>query len=125
MGTTGCMWPEQSRGKNTDFRSDIFAFGAILYEMIAGKPAFQGDTPTDLIAAILRDDPPEIAAGYSVAPSLEPIIRHCLEKNPEERLQSARDIAFTLHDFLTPIPTQPHTPPTVTKFLRCPLPLHT
>src|SRR5713101_849591 len=125
MGTPGYMSPEQIRGQNTDFRSDIFAFGAILYEMIAGKPAFQGDTPTDLIAAILRDDPPEIAAGYSVAPSLEAIIRHCLEKNPEERLQSARDIAFTLQDLLTAIQTQRRTPATVTQFLRWPWPLYT
>jgi eukaryotic-like serine/threonine-protein kinase len=123
MGTPGYMSPEQVRGQITDSRSDIFAFGAILYEMLAGRPAFLGDTPTDLIAAILRDDPAEIELGNSV-PSLEAIIRHCLEKNPEERLQSARDVAFTLQDLLTAIQTERRRPATATQFLRWPWPLY-
>jgi Tol biopolymer transport system component len=124
IGTPGYMSPEQVRGQTTDSRSDIFAFGAILYEMLAGRAAFLGDTATDLIAAILRDEPPEIPVGHSIAPSLEAIIRHCLEKNPEERLQSARDVGFTLQDLLTAIQTQRRTPATATQFLRWPWPLY-
>ena len=124
IGTPGYMSPEQVRGQTTDSRSDIFAFGAILYEMLAGRAAFLGDTATDLIAAILRDEPPEIPVGHSIAPSLEAIIRHCLEKNPDERLQSARDVGFTLQDLLTAIQTQRRTPATATQFLRWPWPLY-
>ena len=124
IGTPGYMSPEQIRGQTTDSRSDIFAFGAILYEMLAGRAAFLGDTATDLIAAILRDDPPDIPVGHSIAPSLEAIIRHCLEKTPEERLQSARDVGFTLQDLLTAIQTQRRTPATATQFLRWPWPLY-
>jgi len=97
MGTAGYMSPEQVRGKSADQRSDIFAFGAILHEMISGKRAFRGDTAADTMSAILKEEPPELSeTGRPVPPGLERIVRHCLEKNPAERFHSARDLAFAL-----------------------------
>ncbi len=97
LGTAGYMSPEQVRGKAADPRSDIFAFGAILYEMLSGKRAFHGDSAADTMSAILKEDPPELAeTNRNVSPALERIVRHCLEKNPAERFQSARDVAFNL-----------------------------
>ena len=102
MGTVGYMSPEQVRGLAVDHRSDIFAFGAILYEMLSGKRAFRRDTASDTMSAILRDDPPEIVeSGRSIPPGLDRLVRHCLEKNPAERFQSARDIAFDLESVST------------------------
>ena len=97
MGTVGYMSPEQVRGKPADARSDIFSFGAILYEMLSGKRAFSGDSAVDTMSAILKEDPPDLSeTNRNVAPALERIVRHCLEKNPAERFQSARDVAFNL-----------------------------
>src|SRR5882724_961308 len=97
MGTVGYMSPEQVRGKAADSRSDIFAFGAILYEMLSGKRAFHGDSSADTMSSILKEDPPDLAeTNRNVSPALERIVRHCLEKNPTERFQSARDVAFNL-----------------------------
>ena len=97
MGTMGYMSPEQVRGADTDARTDIFAFGAILYEMLSGRRAFRGETSADTISAILKEDPPELTTTTrQVPPGLERIVRHCLEKNPGERFQSARDLAFNL-----------------------------
>src|SRR5258706_8903754 len=97
MGTLGYMAPEQVRGKPADVRSDIFSFGAILYEMLAGRRAFQGDSAADTMSAILREDPPELSlTNQNLPPGLERIIRHCLEKNPEQRFHSAHDLAFDL-----------------------------
>jgi Tol biopolymer transport system component len=97
MGTAGYMAPEQVRGKPADPRSDIFAFGAILYEMLSGKRAFHGDSAVDTMSAILKEEPPDLAeTNRNVSPALERIVRHCLEKNPAERFQSARDVAFNL-----------------------------
>jgi serine/threonine protein kinase/WD40 repeat protein len=97
LGTMGYMAPEQVRGKPADPRSDIFAFGAILYEMLSGRRAFHGDSAADTMSAILREDPPDLSVtNQNVSPGLERILRHCLEKNPEQRFQSARDLAFDL-----------------------------
>ncbi len=97
MGTVGYMSPEQVRGQVVDHRSDIFAFGAILYEMLTGKRAFHGGSAAETMSAILKEDPPELSAtNRTVAPALERVLHHCLEKNPEERFQSARDLAFDL-----------------------------
>src|SRR5262249_44940919 len=75
MGTVGYMSPEQVRGKNADARSDLFAFGAILFEMLSGKRAFHGETPADTMSAILKEDPPQLAeTGRSVPPGLERIV---------------------------------------------------
>jgi len=97
MGTVGYMSPEQVRGETVDHRSDIFAFGAVLYEMLTGRQAFVRETATESMTAILKEEPPEIAAsGSSASPALSRIVQHCLEKKPAERFQSARDIAFAL-----------------------------
>ena len=97
MGTIGYMSPEQVRGQTVDHRSDIFSFGAILYEMVSGKRAFKGDTGVETMHAILKQDPPEFSeTGLNVTPGLDRIIRHCLEKEPALRFQSARDLAFDL-----------------------------
>ncbi len=97
LGTLGYMSPEQVRGRSADARSDIFSFGAILYEMLAGQRAFRGDSAADTMSAILKEDPPDISVtNQNVPPGLERIVRHCLEKNPEQRFQSSRDLAFDL-----------------------------
>jgi len=97
LGTVGYMAPEQVRGQNADARSDLFALGAIVYELLAGKRAFHGASYVETLHAILNEEPaPLSASGREMPPGLEPIIRHCLEKNPEERFQSARDLAFDL-----------------------------
>jgi hypothetical protein len=97
MGTAGYMSPEQVRGMTLDPRSDIFSFGAILYEMLSGKRAFHGSTPADTMSSILKEDPPDLSeTNRSVSPALERIVQHCLEKNPESRFHSASDIAFDL-----------------------------
>ena len=97
MGTVGYMSPEQLRGKAADHRSDLFSFGAVLYEMLAGKRAFRGETSVETLSAILREDPPDLTGtDRSIPSSLELIVRHCLEKNPEERFQSAQDVGFAL-----------------------------
>ena len=97
LGTMGYMAPEQVRGKAADARSDIFAFGTILYEMLSGQRAFRGDTAADTITAILTKEPPDLAqTNKEIHPGLDRLVRHALEKNPEERFQSARDIAFDL-----------------------------
>ncbi len=97
MGTLGYMSPEQVRGTAVDARSDIFSFGAILYEMVSGKRAFKKDTAADTMAAILNEDPPELSVtNQSISPALDRVVRHCLEKSPEQRFHSAHDLAFDL-----------------------------
>jgi eukaryotic-like serine/threonine-protein kinase len=97
MGTASYMSPEQVRGEAVDARTDMFAFGAVLYEMLSGKRAFQRDTPPETMTAILRDDVPEMAdLQPPPPPALDRIVRRCLEKNPEQRFQSAKDLAFGL-----------------------------
>lgn len=97
LGTVGYVSPEQVRGGSGDARSDLFAFGAVLYEMISGKRAFQGETSADTMSAILHSDPPELVeSNRLVSPAMERIVRHCLEKSPEQRFQSAHDVAFDL-----------------------------
>ena len=97
LGTAGYMSPEQVRGAPVDARSDIFSFGAILYEMISGKRAFHRETAADTMSAILKEDPPDLSeTNRNVSPALERIVQHCLEKNPEQRFHSASDIAFDL-----------------------------
>jgi Tol biopolymer transport system component len=105
MGTLGYMSPEQVKGKPADARSDIFSFGAIFYEMLSGKRAFHADSAGETMAAILREEPPDLSVtNENISPGLERILRHCLEKNPERRFQSASDIAFAL-EALSGLPT--------------------
>ncbi|HEY5839641.1 MAG TPA: protein kinase [Pyrinomonadaceae bacterium] len=97
MGTMGYMSPEQLKDKPVDHRSDIFSFGAILYEMLSGKRAFRADSMPETMSAILREDPPDLSeTNKTVSPALERVVRHCLEKNPAERFHSARDLAFAI-----------------------------
>ena len=103
MGTLGYMSPEQVRGLPVDQRSDLFSFGAILYELLAGRKAFKKDTASDTMAAILNEEPPELSeSGRSISTSLDRIVRHCLEKNRDRRFQSARDIEFALEESSAP-----------------------
>src|SRR5262245_6027900 len=102
LGTFGYMAPEQVRGLAVDHRADIFAFGALLYELLSGARAFAGETAADTMSAILTKDPPDLdAATLSVSPALDRIIRRCLEKLPELRFQSANDLAFALETLST------------------------
>lgn len=97
LGTVGYMSPEQVRGKPADHRSDIFSLGAILFELFSGVRAFHHDSAIETMTAILKEDPPETeGTAKKIPPGLDRIIRHCLEKNPEERFQSARDVGFDL-----------------------------
>lgn len=97
IGTVGYMSPEQVRGQAVDHRTDIFSFGAVLYEMLSGTRAFRGDSTADTMSAILKEDPPELASESRPVPaSVERVVRRCLEKNPAERFQSAKDLTFAL-----------------------------
>src|SRR5687768_255757 len=107
IGTAGYMSPKQVRGKGVDHRSDIFSFGAILYEMLSGRRAFQGESAADTMSAILKEDPPELTeTNKTVSPALERLVHHCLEKNPEARFHSARDLAFALEALAAPSGSQ-------------------
>jgi serine/threonine protein kinase/Tol biopolymer transport system component len=99
MGTAPYMSPEQVRGEVIDQRSDIFSLGCVLYEMVTGQKAFDGRTDADRMSAVLKDDPP---FDEKIPPALQRTIRHCLEKNPGERFQSARDLAFDLESITRP-----------------------
>jgi serine/threonine protein kinase len=88
------MAPEQVRGDAVDPRADIFAVGALLYELLAGAPPFTGETVAETMTATLRTDPPELRP--DIPEGVQRIVRRCLEKNPDERFQSARDLAFAL-----------------------------
>src|SRR5499433_2126200 len=97
MGTVGYMSPEQLRGQVIDHRSDIFSFGAILYEMLSGRRAFHGESRPETMSAILKEEPPGLSeTNKNVAPALERVVHHCLEKNREARFHSASDLAFAL-----------------------------
>ena len=96
LGTAGYMSPEQVKGEPADARSDIFAFGAVLYEMLSGARAFHRDTTAETMTAILREDPVEFSGPHLISPALDRIVRRCLEKDPEQRFQSAKDLSFAL-----------------------------
>src|SRR5262249_41715027 len=97
MGTAGYMSPEQVRAKDVDHRADVFAFGAILYEMLTGKRAFQKPTSVDTMSAILNEEPPPVSqVAPNVPPALQRTVHRCIEKSPEQRFQSASDLAFAL-----------------------------
>ncbi len=107
VGTLAYMSPEQLRGQPADPRSDLFALGATLYEMLAGQSAFQRATPAETISAVLKHEPDAIGAPASAAmpPTLESIVRRCLEKDPDERFQSAKDLGFALRSVFSSTPT--------------------
>ena len=100
MGTASYMAPEQVRGEPADTRTDIFAFGSVLYEMLSGVRAFRRDTAAETMTAVLKDDPPELSdPRRAVSPTLDRIVRRCVEKSPDQRFQSARDLSFALSAF--------------------------
>ena len=100
LGTAGYMSPEQVRGQAVDTRSDVFALGAILYEMLTGRRAFRRDSAAETMTAILNEHPPEPGTVRpDISPSIDRIVQHCLEKHVAERFQSARDVAFALDAF--------------------------
>jgi hypothetical protein len=102
IGTVGYMAPEQVRGLPTDHRTDIFAFGCVLYEMLSGRRAFQGATSADTISAILKEDPPPLRdLRETVSPGLQRIVDRCLQKRPEDRFSSAHDLALGLEAIST------------------------
>src|SRR3989442_14034320 len=97
LGTFQYMAPEQVEGGEADARTDIFAFGSVVYEMLTGKKAFEGKTQTNLVAAILERDPPPLISVQPLAPSLvDSIVRKCLAKNPDDRWQTASDLGSAL-----------------------------
>ena len=97
IGTVAYMSPEQLRSKPVDHRSDIFSFGAILYEMLAGQRAFRGETEVDTMTAVLREEPPEVNLEQAAIPAgYRDVVKHCLEKEPDNRFQSVKDLAFAL-----------------------------
>src|SRR5262245_16280722 len=103
LGTIGYMAPEQVRAATADHRSDIFAFGATLYELLSGKSAFRRDTAADTMSAILREDPLDLPiADRHIPPALARIVDRCLEKSPAARFQSTRDLAFALEALSSP-----------------------
>ena len=103
VGTVGYMSPEQVRGMAADYRADIFAFGAVLYEMLSGRRAFHGDTAMDAMTAIVKDHPPDLpVVERRIPPALVRIVDRCLEKSPAARFQSTRDLAFALESLTTP-----------------------
>jgi len=101
MGTVGYMSPEQAAGRPVDTRSDLFSLGTILYEMMAGRRPFEGDTTAETLAALLRDDPPPLGG---VDPRLARLVEHCLQKDVAERIQSAADLKGAIEAFLAPQP---------------------
>ena len=107
IGTAGYMSPEQVRGLAVTPQADIFSFGAVLYEMLAGRRAFQGESAVETMTAVLREDPPDLLIiDPRIPPPVAALVRHCLEKQVDERFQSARDVAFHLASLAgTPTPT--------------------
>jgi serine/threonine protein kinase/Tol biopolymer transport system component len=108
LGTVGYMSPEQVRGREVDQRTDLFSFGAILYEMLSGRRAFKGDSQVETMNAILKEEPPELLeSGRNISEGLDRIVRHCLEKAPEARFHSAGDVAFALEALSSSAPALP------------------
>ncbi|MEO8347668.1 MAG: protein kinase, partial [Acidobacteriota bacterium] len=96
LGTVGYMSPEQVRGESADYRTDVFSFGCVLYELLFGEPPFRAETDVETMTAILREDPPALQRKGAVPGELVSVVARCLEKKPDERFQSASDLAFVL-----------------------------
>jgi serine/threonine protein kinase len=104
MGTTAYMSPEQARSKTIDSRTDIFSFGIVLYEMLSGRPPFEGETATDVIAEIIQKDPPNVSTHNSAIPdALDRIVNKCLKKDRDERYQTASDLLVDLRSLSKPV----------------------
>jgi serine/threonine protein kinase len=111
MGTVGYMSPEQVRGGAIDERADIFSLGVVLYEMLAGRAPFERETPIETLYGILKDEPPPLPGREGLSEDVAHVVRHCLEKNPNARFQSARDLAFVLEFTLRVHPPPPPRQP--------------
>ena len=111
LGTAAYMAPEQARGLLADHRSDLFSFGAILWEMLAGRRAFSGVSAAEVLASVLRDVPPALPATGGLADALAEVAGHCLEKDPVQRFQSARDLVFALRAAESAVSRPVLTPP--------------
>ena len=97
LGTVQYMAPEQVEGKEADARSDIWALGVVIYEMVTGTRPFQGDTPASIIGAILKDEPPPLSSRQPLTPPmLDRVVARCLEKDPDSRWRSAADLRLVL-----------------------------
>jgi eukaryotic-like serine/threonine-protein kinase len=115
MGTAGYMSPEQVRGLSLDQRSDIFSFGAVLYEALSGRRAFHGESAVESLNAILKEEPPDLnETNTKINPQLEKIVRRCLEKKPERRFHSAHDLGFALEALTNSSESSFKTAPLVT-----------
>ncbi len=111
LGTPGYLAPEQARGEPVDGRTDIFSLGAVLYEWLTGRRAFPGDTPAEAVAALLRDDPPDpTSLAADLPPALAHVVNRCLRPRPEDRFQSAQDVALAL-EILTGVDATVYPPP--------------
>ena len=109
LGTAGYMAPEQIRGQPTDERADVFALGAVLFELLTGRRAFDRESRVETLNAVLHDDVPALGATAANVPvALDRIVRRCLEKDPDARFQSARDLAFAL-DTVAELPASTST----------------
>ena len=121
IGTVAYMSPEQLRGKPVDHRADLFSFGAILYELLTGSRAFRGETEVDTMTAVLREEPPEESLDQAaIPPGYRGLVKHCLEKDPESRFQSAKDLAFALQALTGPSSSSvlhPTSPPRMRQVL--------
>ncbi len=114
MGTPGYLAPEQLRGQEAGAATDIFSFGCVLYEMLAGRRAFLKDTNAETIAAVMKEEAPAIEPGQGVTAEMVRVVNHCLEKTPADRFQSSRDLIFALEGCAVPVqrvlPEKPRTP---------------
>jgi serine/threonine protein kinase len=108
LGTAGYMSPEQARGKSVDKRTDIWAFGCVLYELLTGKQAFQGETTTEILAAVLRGEPDWQALPPATAAKIRDLLRRCLQKDLNKRCRDAGDVRIEIEEALAaPMPTGP------------------
>jgi len=107
MGTAAYMSPEQARGQKVDHRTDIFSVGVLLYEMLSGRKPFEGETWSDVMAAVLVKEAPRLnSVAPQVSPAMRRIVERCLEKTPEKRFQSASDLGFALRELASSKATQ-------------------
>ena len=112
LGTVGYMSPEQARGEHADHRADIFSFGAVLFELLSGRKAFEGDSAADTLSAILKEHPPDLLQLVNdLPPAVDRIVQRCLEKNREDRFQSATDLGFALGELTSVAGGAPIAPP--------------
>jgi Tol biopolymer transport system component len=111
LGTAAYMAPEQAKGKPVDRRSDIWAFGCVLYEMLSGQEAFEGETVSDVLAAVIRGEPDWSALPADTPPAIQELIRRCLQKDPRQRLQAIGDARIAIEETISGSPSPPAPPP--------------